>query len=100
VLHKTSELRGYHIVATDGEIGHVDDFLLDERGGTVQYLVVDTRNWIAGRSVLIAADAIARIDSPARRIHVTLSRDAIKGAPSVETAPIDPAETVPALWIM
>jgi sporulation protein YlmC with PRC-barrel domain len=100
MLHKTSELRGYHLVATDGEIGHVDDFLLDDRGGAVQYLVVDTSNWIGGRSVLIAATAIARIDSPAKKIHVTLRRDAIKSAPSVETAPIDPAETVPALWIM
>jgi hypothetical protein len=54
VLHKTSELRGYHIHATDGEIG----------------------------------------------IHVTLTRDAIKAGPSIEDAPIDPAETVPALWIM
>lgn len=100
MLHKTSELRGYHIVATDGEIGHVDDFLLDDRGGTVQYLVVDTSNWIGGRSVLIAASAIARIDSPARKIHVNLTRDAIKGGPLVDTAAIDPAEIVPALWIM
>jgi sporulation protein YlmC with PRC-barrel domain len=100
MLHKTSELRGYHLVAIDGEIGHVDDFLLDERGGTVQYLVVDTRNWIGGRSVLIAAAAIARIDSPGKKIQVSLTRDAITRAPSVETAPIDPAETVPALWIM
>jgi hypothetical protein len=34
------------------------------------------------------------------KIHVNLTRDAIKGGPSVETAQIDPAETVPALWIM
>jgi sporulation protein YlmC with PRC-barrel domain len=100
MLHKTNELRGYHLAAIDGEIGHVDDFLLDERGGTVQYLVVDTSNWIGGRSVLIAAAAIARIDSPAKKIHVSLTREAITRAPSVETAPIDPAETVPALWIM
>jgi sporulation protein YlmC with PRC-barrel domain len=100
VLHKTSELHGYHIVATDGEIGHVDDFLIDEGGRTVQYLVVDTSNWIGGRSVLISVTVVERIDSPAMKIHVNLTRDAIKGGPSVETAQIDPAETVPALWIM
>ena len=100
MLHKTSELRGYHILATDGEIGHVDDFLLDDGGRVVQYLVVDTSNWIGGRSVLISTAAIERIDSPARKIRVTLTRDAIKRAPSVESAPIDPAESVPALWIM
>jgi sporulation protein YlmC with PRC-barrel domain len=100
VLHKTSELRGYHIVAIDGEIGHVDDFLIDDVGRAVQYLVVDTSNWIGGRSVLIAASAVARIDSPAKKIYVALTRDAIKGGPSVDSADIDPAETQPALWIM
>ena len=49
MLHKASELLGYHIVATDGEIGHVDDFLIDENGQTLRYLVVDTSNWIGGR---------------------------------------------------
>ena len=50
MLHKTSELHGYHIMATDGQSGHLDDFLIDEGGRTVQYLVVDTSNWIGGRS--------------------------------------------------
>ena len=100
MLHKTSELRGYHIVATDGEIGHVDDFLIDEGGRTVQYLVVDTSNWVGGRFVLISAAVVERIDSPAMKIHVNLTRDAIKGGRSVATADIDPAETLPALWIM
>src|ERR1700687_4500270 len=54
VLHKTSELRGYHILATDGEIGHVEDFLIDEADRTLRYLVVDTSNWLGGRSVLIS----------------------------------------------
>lgn len=100
MLHKTNGLRGYHILATDGEIGHVDDFLIDDGGWTVRYLVVDTSNWIGGRSVLISAAALDRIDSPARKIHVKLTREAIERGPSVETADIDPAETVPALWIM
>ena len=82
MLHKTNELRGYHILATDGEIGHVDDFLIDDGGRTVQYLVVDTSNWIGGRSVLISAAAIERIDSPAKRIFVNLTRNAIKTAGS------------------
>jgi hypothetical protein len=100
MLHKLNELRGYHIRARDGEIGHVDDFLVEEGSLTVRYLVVDTSNWAGGRSVLIAADALERIDSPAKKVYVTLTRDAIKAAPSVHTADIDPAETVQALWIM
>ena len=100
MLHKTSEMRGYHIVATDGEIGHADDFLIDEGSWALRYLVVDTSNWIGGKSVLISAASLARVDSAARKIHVTLTRKEIERGPSVVTADIDPAETVPALWIM
>jgi PRC-barrel domain len=99
VLHKITEMRGYHIAATDGEIGHAHDFLVDEGTWLLRYIVVDTSNWIGGRSVLIAATAIARVDSAAKKIHVMLTRDAIRNGPSTETADIDPAETAPALWI-
>ena len=42
MLHTTSKMRGFHILATDGEIGHVGDLLIDERTWSVRYLVVDT----------------------------------------------------------
>jgi hypothetical protein len=93
-------MRGYHIVATDGEIGHVDDFLIEEGNRLLRYLVVDTSNWIGGKSVLISADTITRIDSPSKKIHVALTRGEVKSGPSIEAADIDPAETLPALWIM
>ena len=57
MLHKTSKIIGFHLVATDGEIGHVDDVLVDEQWN-VRYLVVDTSNWIGGRSVLLAPAAL------------------------------------------
>ena len=78
----------------------MDDFLIDEGIRTFRCLVVDTNNWIGGKSILISATAVDRIDSPAKKIHVNLTRDAIKGAPSAETAQIDSAETLPAVWIM
>ena len=37
-------MRGYHIHALDGEIGHVEDFILEDPGWAVSYLVIDTRN--------------------------------------------------------
>jgi len=42
MLHKTSKMAGFHLHARDGEIGHVDDFLVDEKSWQVRYLVVDT----------------------------------------------------------
>jgi hypothetical protein len=100
MLHKTQKIRGFHILATDGEIGHVDEFLVDDENWRVQYLVVDTSNWIGGRSVLISSAAVESIDSPNRKIHVTLTRDEIERGPSVDAAQIEPVETLPAVWIM
>ena len=37
VLHKIDKIRGFHILAADGEIGHVDEFLVDERDWSVRY---------------------------------------------------------------
>jgi hypothetical protein len=100
VLHKTSHMRGFHIVATDGEIGHVDDFLVDEATWAVRYLVVDTSNWIGGKSVLIAATQVAKIDSPSKEIRVTLTRAEVERSPSVDTAEIELIETLPSVWIL
>ena len=100
MLHKVKTLLGYHIKATDGEIGHVDDVLIGETGGDVRYFVVDTSNWIGGKSVLISTALVEKIDSPHSQIHVNLTRAAIKAGPAVTTADIDPSETLPAIWIM
>jgi hypothetical protein len=94
MLHKTTKIRGFHLFATDGEIGHVDDFLIDE-DWTVRYLVIDTSNFIGGKSVIISSADITEIDSPAKKIHVRLSREEIKQSPSVETADIELIETLP-----
>lgn len=79
---------GHHLAATDGDIGHVEEFLVDERDWTIRYLVVDTRNLLPGRKVLVAPKWIDAIDWPARRLRVDLSRDAIRQSP-----PYDPGRS-------
>ena len=99
MLHKTSKLFGFHIVAADGEIGHVDDFLVDE-GCRVRYLVVDTSNWVGGKSVLISPTTIEKVDSPNKKIWVQLRRDEIERSPTVDSANIELIETLPPVLIM
>jgi hypothetical protein len=94
MLHKISKLKGYHIVAADGEIGHVDDFLIDENGRT-RHLVVDTSNWIGGKSVLISPESIEKIDSPEKEIRVRLTRAEVEQCPSLDSADIELIETLP-----
>jgi PRC-barrel domain len=100
LLHKTSRMSGYHLMADDGEVGHVDDFLVDETTWGVRYLVVDTSNWIGGRSVLISAGVVTSVDSSSRKIRVHLTRDQVEHSPSIDVADIDLDETLPSVWIL
>jgi len=43
-LRSTAEVRGYYIEAIDGEIGHVEDFIVDDESWAIRYMVVDTVN--------------------------------------------------------
>jgi hypothetical protein len=93
MLHKTSYMRGFHIEATDGGVGHVDDFLVDE-AWNVRYLVVDTSNWPGGDSVLVRATAVDKVDPPHKKIFVKLTRAEVAACPLVDTAEIPVIETL------
>jgi hypothetical protein len=85
MLRSLKDLRGYTIVASDGDIGTVDDFFFDEEGLTVRYLVVDTGTWLPGRRVLIPAVVAGRPSSwTHREVPVTLSREQVEDAPGVD----------------
>src|SRR6266576_1786816 len=98
MLHKTSKLKGFHLRATDGEIGHVNDLLVDQ-AWNVTHLVVDTSNWIGGKSVLVPPTAIVNVDVEKQEIQVRLTRKEIEKSPSVDTADIELIETLPPVLI-
>lgn len=77
-LRSTREVDGYHIEATDGEIGHVNDFIIDSETWAIRYLVVGTLNWWPGRQVLVSPQWIENVSWPDRKVYVNLSRDAIQ----------------------
>lgn len=84
MLRSANDLRGYQIVATDGEIGSVDDFYFDDEAWTVRYLVVDTGKWLPDRRVLVSPIAINPADSVARTLPVSLTRTQVKSSPGIE----------------
>jgi hypothetical protein len=47
---------GPHLLSThdvsghqNGEIGHVEDFIIDDKTWTIRYLIIDTKNWWPGK---------------------------------------------------
>ena len=81
-LESVKEVTGYHILAADGEIGHVDDFLVDIDNWVVRYLVVDTRNWLPGKKVLIAPQWVREVNWTDARVAVKLERERIRNSPN------------------
>jgi hypothetical protein len=77
-LRSTYDVSGHHIQATDGELGHVEDFIIDDEMWAIRYLVVDTRNWWPGKKVLIAPQWIDRVSWDESKVFVSLTREAIK----------------------
>lgn len=90
-LRSVNEVTGYRVEARDGEIGHVEDFIADTEGvgWRIRYLVVDTRNWLPGRKVLIAPEWIRTLDWGQRHVTTDHRREEIENAP-----PYDPSAPV------
>ena len=80
-LRSTHEVKGYHIEAADGEIGHVADFIVDDETWAIRYLEVDTRNWWPGKQVLVSPQWINRVSWPDSKVYVDLTRETIKNGP-------------------
>ena len=80
-LRSTQEVTGYHLLTIDGEIGHVDDFIIDDETWAIRYLVVATKNWWPGKRVLISPKWIESVSWDAREVVIGLTRETIKAAP-------------------
>ena len=80
-LRSTDHVCGYEIQALDGEIGNVEDFIIDDEPRTIRSLVVATRNWWPGKKVLVSPRWIERVSWSESKVFVNLSRDAIKQSP-------------------
>jgi hypothetical protein len=89
-LRSSAAVTGYSIEAPDGEIGHVDGYVVDDHAWTVRYIEVATRNWWPGKKVLVSPAWMERVSWPESKVYVGLSREAIKSAPEyVESTPVN-----------
>jgi len=91
-LRSTDHVRGYHLQATDGEIGHVDDFIIDDATWAIRYLVIATHNWRPGKRVLIAPAWIERVSWSKKKVFVGLTSQAIQQSPEYTAASLPTRE--------
>jgi len=80
-VRSVNEIAGYHIHAIDGEIGHIENLMIDDADWSIHYFIVDTRNWWFGKRVLISPLAVKSIEWFDRRVKLDVSREQIKSSP-------------------
>ena len=85
-LRSTAEVTGYSIEATDGEIGHVDEFIADDESWALRYLVVATRNWLPGKKVLLSPTWVREVRWADRHVALSLAREQVEKAPEYDPA--------------
>lgn len=80
-LRSTQTVKDFHIQSSDGKIGTIEDYLIDDVTWDIRYLVVNTRIWLPDRFILISPQWISEAKWSDRKIIVDLTRDAIKQSP-------------------
>ena len=85
-LRSCEAVQGYHVHASDGDLGHISGMLVDEETWAIRYLVIDTSNWWAGHKVLIPPQWVSRIDWAQSLVDIQMTRKTIQNAPPFESS--------------
>ncbi len=85
-LQSTKAVTGYNIHATDGEIGKVVDFIVDDTNWKIKFLVVDTGTWLDSRKVLLSTQWIKNVNWENATVIVDITTEAVKNSPEFDAS--------------
>ena len=83
-LRSSDTVIGYDIHATDGDLGHVQDFLFDEEDWSIRMMLVATRTWWPGKHVLLSPRRIDHVDWNEKTVAVNITRAEIENSPEYD----------------
>jgi len=100
-LYSALEIVGYQTEATDGPIGAVEDFLVDDDQWVLQYMVVNTKSSIdhVNPRALLPVAWIEHLSWPESRVHLHVNRHKVKHSPRYDMGSHNRVQrTKPMLW--
>jgi hypothetical protein len=77
-LQSAKSITGYSIEASDGLVGHLGGFLVDDRSWVISDLVVKAGHWFTGKELQISPRMVERISTEESKIFVNLARADIR----------------------
>ncbi|MGO9119251.1 MAG: PRC-barrel domain-containing protein [Desulfomonilaceae bacterium] len=99
-LRSTHEVIGFQVEVQDGDIGHVEDFIIDYGIWMVRYMVIDTRNRWPGKKVLVSPEWIDQVGWQDKKIYVAASLDAIGNFPDYDPSSLAKMITISKISLM
>ncbi len=87
-LRSDSEVCGYHLEATDGEVGHLESMLIDSESWAIRYLIINTSNWWVGHLVLISPEWIKGVSWPDSKIYIDMPQAQVKKSPHYDASKV------------
>jgi uncharacterized protein YrrD len=87
-LQSTQALSGYPIQTSEEAIGHVIDFIIDDKSRAICHLVVETGHWYSRKEIVISPKHIDRISYEESKVFVNVSKEAILEAPQYHVCPL------------
>lgn len=85
-LRSCATVMGHHVHAKDGDLGHIDDMLVDDQTWAIRYAIVNTSNWWGGQLVLVSPRWIADVNWIESTVTVDLTRAAVQAAPPYDAS--------------
>lgn len=83
-LQSTNKVIGYGIHASDGDLGHAADFLIDDHTWAIRYVVIEAGHWFAGKKVLVAPEWVDKVSWEDQKMHVHIPREMIRNSPEFD----------------
>jgi hypothetical protein len=83
-LRSVWNLSGYPVWTTDGELGYLESFIVDEASWHLGYLSVRAGTWLSGGSLLVPTNSVKSISWADRRIDLDQTREGLWGSAVAE----------------
>ena len=80
-LRSTRAVTGYHLQSREETIGHVTDFMMDDKSWAICQLFAGTGTWFSGKEIVISPSHVGRNHYVDSKVFVNLTKQAILQAP-------------------
>jgi hypothetical protein len=87
-LRSMKAVKGYHLQASDGIIGHVCDFMMDPQSWAIRQLVIKIGHRFTGKEVEMPVSKVDRISYEESAVCVNLTMEAVEQSFAHDLAPI------------